>query len=215
MADKINNIKHGTTTIAVKCKEGIVLVADKRASLGDFMIGDKDVQKIYLITDNIAVTHAGTMSDAQLLTKLLKAELQLKRIRTKREVTVKEAANLLAGMMYENIRKMSMIPGVVGMLMGGKDPRGFHLYNLGIDGSVMEKKNYSTDGSGMIFAIAILDAEYKSDLNIEQGIQLALKAMNAALKRDFHTGDGVDIYTVTDEGIKKVATKKVPTRIED
>lgn len=210
-----SKVKHGTTTLAIKCKEGIVLAADKRASLGTFMIGEQDVQKIHPITDTIAITFAGNMSDAQLITKLLKAELQLKQIRTKKDINVKEAANLLAGMLYENVRRMSMIPGVVGMLMGGKDAQGFHLYNLGMDGSIMEKETYSTDGSGMIFATAILDSEYKEGISMEDGIKLALKAINAALQRDFHTGGGVDIFTVTSKGVKKIVTKNVPIEIKD
>lgn len=57
----------------------------------------------------MVVTTAGTVYDVQLLIKLLKAELTLKKIRTGREPTAKEAANLLAGTVYNNIRKMRMV----------------------------------------------------------------------------------------------------------
>ena len=108
MKDNENVMKTGTTTVGIICKGGIILAADKKATSG-YLVADKKTQKIYKLTDDIAVTIAGTASDAQLLVKLAKAELRLKRIRTGKQVTVKEAANLMARMVYNNIRKMSMI----------------------------------------------------------------------------------------------------------
>ncbi|MDO8660403.1 MAG: proteasome subunit beta, partial [Candidatus Woesearchaeota archaeon] len=130
-------IKTGTTTIGIVCKDGIVLAADKRVTAGN-LIANRRFHKVFPINENMAVTVAGLVSDAQLISKLIKAELKLKDLQTNRTSTVKEAANLLAGMLYSNIRKMSMVQSVVGFLLGGKDETGFHLYDLGIDGSTSE-----------------------------------------------------------------------------
>ncbi|PIU02526.1 MAG: proteasome subunit beta, partial [Candidatus Diapherotrites archaeon CG09_land_8_20_14_0_10_32_12] len=100
-----NVIKTGTTTVGIMCKEGVVLAADKRATAGNF-ISDKKAQKIYKINDSMALTTAGVVSDVQLLVKLIKAELNLKAVRTERKPNVKESVNLLAGLVYSNIRKM-------------------------------------------------------------------------------------------------------------
>src|SRR3989338_8976666 len=133
MDDK--ELKTGTTTIGIVCKDGLVLSADKRATSG-YLISYKKFDKIINITENIAVTVAGTVSDVQLLTKYLKAELKLKDIRTGRETTAGEAANLLANFVYNNIRKFSLIPGISHFIVGGKDSAGFHLYDLSPDGSI-------------------------------------------------------------------------------
>ena len=93
-------MKTGTTTLGIICKDGIVLAADKRATAGNFIV-TKKTDKIFEVFDGIAVTMAGTVSDAQLLVKLIRAELKLKEVRTGRNPTVKESANLLAGMGYE------------------------------------------------------------------------------------------------------------------
>ncbi len=103
MVDDKDIRKTGTTTVALVCKDGVVLCADKRVTSG-YLVAFKKYEKIVQITDNIAVTVAGTVSDVQLLTKLLRAELKLKDIRTNRTVTVKEAVNLLSSMVYNNIR---------------------------------------------------------------------------------------------------------------
>ena len=75
-----DKVQKGTTTVGIFCKEGIVLAADKRASAG-YMIASKDVDKIHKVSSNMAVTIAGSVSDAQLIVKLTKAELRLKKIR--------------------------------------------------------------------------------------------------------------------------------------
>ena len=101
-----NYLKTGTTTIGIKCKDGVVLAADKRAGAG--IIVDKRAQKVYKITDFIALTMAGTASDAQLITKLISAELRLMEIRKDKHVTVKEAAKNFTG--YTLITIKSTIP---------------------------------------------------------------------------------------------------------
>ena len=206
-----DNVKKGTTTVGIVCKEGIVLAADKRATMGYDFVADKKVDKIYQITENMAITTAGTVSDAQLITKLIKAELSLRKIRTERESNVKETANLLGTIVYQNIRKFSPILGVTGFLLGGKDNAGFHLYELAPDGSVMEYDDYMADGSGMVSALSVLDTLYKKGLSIEDGIKLSIKCVNAAIQRNTATGEGIDVWTITKDGVKKVLTKRIET----
>ncbi len=208
-----NLTKTGTTTIGVRCKEGIVLVADKRATAGH-MIVDKRAEKIHQLDTHIAITIAGLVSDAQFLTKLARAEIQLKKVRTHTPVTIKEAANLLANLSYANIRKLTMIPGIVGFLIGGVDADGSHLYNIGVDGSVTEEDEYTSDGSGSVFAYGVLETLYRKDMPIEEGIKLAMKALNAAIQRDSASGNGVDVVTITKDGVKRVLSKKLEVKVE-
>jgi proteasome beta subunit len=203
-----NNLKKGTTTVGVVCKDGIVLAADKRASAGMF-IASREVDKIHKITDNMAVTMAGMVSDAQLLLKLIKAELRLKKIRTSKEVTVNETANLLAGIIYQNIRKMSMVPGITAFLLGGHDKKGFGLYELGVDGSITKESKFVSNGSGSPLAYGVLEAQYVKDMTMDNAIKLAVKAISSAIKRDMPTGEGIDVITITDKGAKRVLAKKI------
>lgn len=208
-----NLTKTGTTTVGIKCREGIVLAADKRATAGH-MIVDKHAEKLHQLDTHIAITIAGLVSDAQFLTKLARAEIQLKKVRTHAPVTLKEAANLLANLTYANIRKLTMIPGIVGFVIGGVDADGSHLYNIGVDGSVTEEDDYTSDGSGSVFAYGVLDTLYRKDMPIDEGMKLALKALNAAMQRDSATGNGVDVITITKDGVKRVLTKKLEVKVE-
>jgi len=211
MDDK--EIKTGTTTIGIVCKDGLVLAADKRATSG-YLISYKKFDKIITITDNIAVTVAGTVYDVQLLTKYLRAELKLKDIRTGRETNVKEAANLLANFVYSNIRKLSLIPGISHFIVGGKDSAGFHLYDLSPDGSIVDIDDYISSGSGSVMVFGVLETLYKKGIGVEEGVRLAAKGINAAVQRDIASGNGIDIITITKDGIKKVYSKEFELKIE-
>lgn len=206
-------VKTGTTTIGLVCKDGIVLVADKKATAGH-MIVDKHAEKIHKIDDAIGLTIAGLVSDAQYLTKLARAEIQLKKLKTNSEVNMKEAASILANLSYYNVRRMSMVQGIVGFLCGGRDETGFHLFNIGIDGSLTEEKDYTSDGSGSIFVYGVLEALYKKDMTVDEGIALGKKALQAAIQRDAASGCGFDVCTITAEGFKRIETKPIAYKVE-
>ncbi|MBI4151070.1 proteasome subunit beta [Candidatus Woesearchaeota archaeon] len=204
--------KTGTTTVAIVCKDGVILAADRRVTAG--YVANKKYHKIVQITDKIAVTVAGTVSDVQLLSRLLKAELKLKDIQTGRISSTKEAANLLAGMVYNNFRKFSSIPGITGFLLAGIDEAGHHAYEIGIDGSVMDIEEYTSDGSGCVFALGVLETVYKKGMSMDEGLKVAIKSINAAIQRDTASGNGIDVLAVTVDGAKFIYDKDATVRLE-
>ncbi|HLC57908.1 MAG TPA: proteasome subunit beta [Candidatus Nanoarchaeia archaeon] len=207
-----NIMQTGTTTIGIVCKDGIVLAADKRTSAG-YLIANKNQLKISKIADYAAITHAGLVSDAQLLTRIIKAQIRLEQMRRNKPLYIKEVANLLGNLLYGNIRRMSMVPGIVGFLLGGKDSKGYYLFDLGIDGSITEFHDYASTGSGSVFSYGVLESSYKEGITIEEGIKLAVKAINASMQRDMASGGGIDIVTITQKGIEKVMDKIIDSRI--
>ncbi|MCL6500615.1 MAG: proteasome subunit beta [Candidatus Pacearchaeota archaeon] len=203
-------LRTGTTTIGIVCKDGVVLAADKRATLGEgIFVGHKRVDKVLPITDKISVTTAGSVSDIQLLVKLTKAELKLKLLRTKMEPSVKETASLFGMLVYENIRKFSPILGVTAFLIGGVDDKGFWLYEVGPDGSALEHKDFVSTGSGMVVAYGLLEDSYKEELSLEEGVKLAVRALSAAMQRDTPTGSGIDVVVIDKKGTRKVVEEEV------
>jgi proteasome beta subunit len=207
-------LKTGTTTIGILCRDGVVLAADKRATAGT-MIVDKRADKVHILNDDFAVTWAGTVSDAQLVTKLFKAELKLKDIRTNIRPSTKEAANLLGGLLYSSIRRPSMIPGIAHFLLGGKDSSGIHLYDLYPDGSVTKITDFVSSGSGSVFALGVLETHYKQDMTTAEATKLAVKAIDTALKRDSCSGNGIDVVVISAKEIKKVVHKELICSLEN
>lgn len=205
-------LKTGTTTIGIVCSDGIVLAADKRATAGNF-IADREVEKVVPIVDDIAVTTAGVVSEIQRLVKLVRAELKLLEVRTNRKVTVKETANLLSGMNYYGIRSMGEW-AIAGFIIAGKDVNGFSLYDVNYDGTIMKQEKYISDGSGMVFALPIIESKWKKGMSIQEGIKLAVEALNSAQLRDSASGSGFDVYTITKDGLKKVISKDLTVKAE-
>ena len=206
-------LKTGTTTVGIACKDGIVLAADKRATAGSLIV-DKRAEKVHVLNEDFAVTIAGSVSDAQLIIKLMRAELKLKEVRTNKHTSAKEAANLLGGILYGNLRRMSMYPGIAHFLMGGKDREGGPLYDLFPDGSVTKVRDFVSSGSGSVFAYGVLEAQYKPDITTADGVKLAVKAVNTALQRDTFSGNGLDVIVVTDKDIKRVIQKELEINLE-
>ncbi|HLC85756.1 MAG TPA: proteasome subunit beta [Candidatus Nanoarchaeia archaeon] len=205
--------KTGTTTVGIVCKDGVILAADRKMTLGGQIVSNKKFEKVFAINEDIAITIAGLVSDVQLLTKLIKAQIKLDELKKGKKIKVKEAANMLANLVYSNIRKFSTIPGVTGFLLGGKDAEGLHLYELGMDGSLTKCDDYVADGSGMLFALGVLEANYKEDVTVEEGLKLAVKAVSASMQRDTASGAGMDVISITKEGIRKVFSKQLDTKL--
>ena len=90
MIKTTDNIKKtGTTTLGIVCKDGIVLAADRRATAGNLIVG-KRFKKIMPIDDNVAVTVAGSVSDVQMLVKVIRAQIKLSTLRSGKDLTVME-----------------------------------------------------------------------------------------------------------------------------
>ncbi len=212
METKDNVLKTGTTTMGLMCKDGVVLAADKRATVGNF-IADSKAQKIHEIAPHIGVTIAGSVSDAQLIIKILKANVRLKDIATRRSSSVREVANFLSGVIYSSIRKFSAIPSISHFIMGGKTYDGYELYDIYPDGSLTEIETFVSSGSGSVMALGVLETDYKAGISIEEGVTLARKALTAALRRDSASGSGVEIISITKDGIKKMFEKDLSVDI--
>ena len=102
-----------------------------------------------------------------------------------------------------------MFPSVAHFLLGGKDSEGVHLYDLFPDGSVTKVRDFISSGSGSVFAYGVLETQYKPDITVAQGIELAKLAVNTALQRDSASGNGINVVVVTDKEIKRVLTKEL------
>lgn len=206
-----NTVKTGTTTVALAGKDFVVFAADKRATAGHLIVG-KSVEKVKKINKKMALTTAGSVADIQLMIKMLKAELKLKDIRNDRESKVDEAASLLANMTYSNIRKFSAIPGISHFLFGGVDSEGAKLYDIFPDGSltdIVQEGGFVASGSGSTFAYGVLEDNYDKELNQKDAVELAIRSIHSALKRDSASGQGVDVMLIDKEGARKVEEKKL------
>ena len=203
-----NQQRKGTTTVGLICKDAVVMAADKRASMG-YLIASKDVDKILKITERIALTIAGAASDGQMLAKFLKAEMELYKLNSGTEPSLSVASNLMANIVFEKAK--SFIPYYIQLIMGGLDEGNEPaLYSLDMGGSIIKEKQYYSTGSGSPMAFGVLEDNYKDGMSTEQAIELAIRAISAAMKRDCATGEGIDVIVIDRKGnFKRLEKEKV------
>lgn len=204
---KEEKLKTGTTIVGIVGKDSVVLAADRRVTLAGRIVVDKKFHKIIEVNDNIIIAMTGSVSDAQLLSRYLRANLKLNELKRNKMNDVRESVNFLANIIYGSARQY--IPAVVGFLVAGRDHRGVHLFEVGIDGSVVEYEDYVSDGSGMMYATGTLEANYKRNLPSAELTKLAVQAVNSAMQRDAASGNGIEVYQVTKDGISKVFEKEI------
>ena len=187
----------GATTVGVKCSEGVVLASEKRVSYG-LTVTSKSAKKVFRVTDRMGIACAGLIGDMQAIARTLAVEASLYELNFNRKMAIRSAAKLLANILFSQ-RYMPLFSET---LLGGIDLEGPHLFILDPLGSLIED-DYAAIGSGASVAIAILETEYKRDMNLKQAEDLAAKSIKVAIERDALSGDGIDLLSISSGGIEE------------
>jgi len=198
----------GTTTIGMVAKDGVVLATERRATAGN-VIANKMTQKLFKIDQNLGITVAGLVGDAQVLARYLKAEVALYRLRRGTTLTADGAATLLANILNGN----RMFPYYAWLILGGVDAKGGHVYSVDPAGGSIEDRFVSV-GSGSTFAYGILEEGYSRDMSISDGVDVALRGLTAAMKRDSASGDGYIVHTITPKEYREYSDDEINKRLK-
>jgi proteasome beta subunit len=189
-------ILHGTTTVGIKAKDGVILCADMRASAGYF-IANNNTMKIQKIDEHAGMTMAGGVADAQNITDILRYHANLHRIQKQEPIPIKSLTRLTSLIFHQN----RGYPFIADILVGGYDKTGPDLYNIDMFGSV-EKKTFVTTGSGSPVAYGLMEEEYHENLSVEDAKIIALRAVKAAITRNIGTGDGINLAILDKDGFR-------------
>ena len=196
-------IKTGTSTVGITYDGGVVVGADHRATMGHF-IANKSVQKLFRISDNIALTTAGLVGHAQSLSRVLAAELKLFELKRDMPMTVKGAATFTANI-------LSGRPHYVQLLLVGVDPSGPSVYSIDSAGGSIPD-TYCATGSGSPYMYGVLEDQFKTDMSKDQALSLAAKALLASAQRDAASGNGMDLAYITNQtGFTQLSEEEVTT----
>ncbi len=200
-------LKKGTTTVAITCDKGVVLATDKRASAG-YLIAHKNAQKLFKITDRIGAACAGQVGDIQNLMKILQAEANLYEMKNGKKISTSALAqltsNILQGQRY--------FPLIAWLIIGGYDSEA-EAYSVDPLGGV-NKDNMISTGSGSTVAYGLLEDRFKEGMTIEEGIELSIRAINAAIQRDLATGDGIAVAVLDKSGYNELSSEDIEKILE-
>ncbi|VVB54482.1 Proteasome subunit beta [uncultured archaeon] len=196
-------ILKGTTTIGLVCSDGVVLATDRRASYGHF-IASKTAKKAFNINNKVAATVAGSVGDAESLMRLIQAEAALYEINNGESMQARSVSSLLSNILQGS----RVFPYLVQLIIAGQDGKKYALFTLDPIGGLIEE-TYASTGSGSPMAYGILERDFKENTPVEKNLVIALHALAAALARDSGTGDGMDLYSITEAGFKQYSDEEV------
>jgi len=187
----------GATVVGLKCSDGVVLAAEKRVSWGR-MVMSRHGKKVFQITPQMGLAFAGMVSDMQALTREVTAYANLYNLEHNREITVRSMAKLISNMLFQR----RMMPLLMETVVGGVDGDGPALFSMDPVGSLIPDP-FITAGTGAPIAMGLVEAQYREDMDVEAGAELALNAIRSAVARDVVSGDGVDILLIRADGTEE------------
>ena len=195
-------LKTGATTIGLKCQDGVIMASERRATMGH-IIAHSNVQKVYRIADNIGMTIAGLVGDAQLMVRYAQSEVALYSMKRGEPMSVKAASTLVANIIRQGF--------YVGLIVGGYDKTGGHVFSIDGAGGHIED-NYMSVGSGSSFAMGVIEEKYREGMTREEGIDLAIAALNSSIRRDSASGDGMLISFIGPDGFESLPEEAIRAR---
>lgn len=202
--DKIHvKIQHGTTTLAFKFKEGVIVAVDSRATGGSY-IASQTVKKVIEINKFLLGTMAGGAADCAFWERELSVQCRLHELRNHERISVAAASKILANMVYQ-YKGMGLS---MGTMVTGWDKTGPALYYVDNDGTRIKGDLFAV-GSGSTYAYGVLDTGYDFNMSQPAAVELGRRAIYQATHRDAYSGGIVRVYHVTENGWVKISETDV------
>ncbi len=184
----------GTTTVGIVFNDGVVLATERRATMGN-LVASRRAKKVYQIADRIGMTTAGGVGDAQQLARIMTVECSLFSVRRDKPISVGALSTLLSNYLNQN----RYFPFFVQLLVGGVDEQGPAVYSVDALGGSTKEQDIVATGSGSPMAYGVLEDRYKKEMSEKEAIDLAIRALKAAMRRDVGSGEDINVVVITKE----------------
>jgi len=197
-------VRQGSTAIGIVCKDGVLLVTDKR--IVDKLIVADALEKIWQADDHIAITAAGILSDARILVERAQLKAQEHRVLYDTPIDVLTIVKDIANLKQLCTQSGGLRPFGVSLLIAGADEDGLKLFETDPTGIYFQYKATAI-GEGEVDVKTILTKEYRDSMTIEDGMRLAIGALKKALNENFEP-ERIDYVYVGSEDKKYVKVSK-------
>jgi proteasome beta subunit len=190
----------GATAVGIAYKDGVVLGAERRITLGSF-VRSKSGKKVFRVTDTVGAVCAGMVADMQNLVKEVSVYSKLKELESRKPLKPNSVAKLMSTLMFQN----RYAPLLTQVVLGGVGQKPV-VYVLDPLGSVIAD-SYATVGTGEETAVGVVEAGYTANMSQKDARDLLVSSIKAAIARDAMSGNGIDLMTVDRAGIKEEAVE--------
>jgi proteasome beta subunit len=212
---------HGTTVVALRFAEGVVMSGDRRAVEG-YAIADNRMEKVFLADDHSAVGIAGVAGQALELVRLFQTELEHYEKVEGEALSLEGKANRLAQLIRGSFPLVIQGLVVVPLYAGYDLARGQgRIFRYDAIGGRYEETDYNATGSGGRDAKASLKKTWRADLDRTAAVEAAVESLLDASEADTATGGpdpirGVfpSVLVVTADGVQEVPDDEVRVAYE-
>jgi proteasome beta subunit len=178
----------GTTVLALRFGDGVVVAGDRRATEG-FQIAHRSIEKVFAADDMSAVAIAGAAGPAVEMVRLLQTELEHYEKVEGERLTLEGKANKLSQMIAANLPAAMQGMVVVPLFAGYDEARGHgRIFKYDVTGGRYEEDDYHATGSGGKDARGTLKKRYRPDLALDDAVKAAIEALFDAADEDVGTG---------------------------
>lgn len=217
-----NDITHGTTCVAVRYNEGVVIAGDRRATAGN-LISHRSIEKVFAADRHSAVAIAGAAGPAIEMVRLFQLQLEHYEKVEGSPISLEGKANQLSQMLRSNMPAamsgLAVVPIFAGYDLAREVGR---LFEYDITGGRYEEADYAATGSGSLHAETVIKVGYRRDMSADDAITLLAESLFQAADSDSATG-GADtlrgIYpimaTISLEGFERVGNDIVSSKFSE
>ncbi len=191
----------GSMALGITCKDGVVLMADKRIT--ENLIIKESVKKIFIIDKQIIATAAGYISDARVLVKRCRLFAQQHKLTYGEKIDVEGIIKYISDMEQAYTQYGGIRPFGISFLMGGIDKKGSQLF-LTEPSGIYFKYKAKAIGIGSSDANKMLEEKYDPNITTEQGLKLAKDIFKKILGKKYKS-DRIEASIVTKSGVKVIS----------
>ncbi|MEK6974604.1 MAG: archaeal proteasome endopeptidase complex subunit alpha [Nanoarchaeota archaeon] len=175
-------VRQGTSAIGLVCRDGVLLVADKR--ILDALVVPESVEKVYQIDSHMAATASGILSDGRVLIERAQVLAQQHRVTFDAPMDTHSLVKEICDMKQSFTQYGGARPFGVSIIFGGVDYKVPRLFVTDPTGIYFEYKATSI-GEAETEIKEILLKRYKENLSIDDGIKLCIEILKKVLGKDF------------------------------
>jgi proteasome beta subunit len=212
---------HGTTVVAIRFADGVVMAGDRRATAG-FTIASRRIEKVFPADEHSGVAIAGTAGTAAEMVKLFQTQLEHYEKIEGETLSFEGKANQLSQLVRGNLPAAMQGLAVVPLFAGYDERRGRgRVFSFDVTGGRYEEIDFQTNGSGGVHAKNWIKASWREGLTADETIDLALRSLFAAADEDAATG-GPDLIrrifptvaVIDVDGFRPVADEEIEQRAD-
>lgn len=175
-------VKFGSASIGLVCKDGVVIVADRR--IRDKLIAPESANKIFEIDEHIVATVAGILSDARILIDQAQVLSQQNRVTYASPIEPISVIRMIADKKQMFTQYGGARPYGVSFMVSGVNKGEAHLYTSDVTGNFHAYKANAI-GENDEKIKEMLRKDMDEDMTTEEGIKFALKIFKETLEKNF------------------------------